>query len=271
MFALKVVVRTDLLHQLVIDAEEGDEDADDFEGFGAEPGRVRLGVLGEAGLRRVVQAGFGLLGAVRLLVLHATVEGFDVFGVDGGLLRRVELDLRVKRVLLLENLELHHLGRRNDADRHVPETGGVVAEVDGERPVDVVHDLAGHQQAELERLDVEVEVAPAEDLFSLHGGFEGRFALGSVACLVQELRLVSDPFVWVLEAEGGRFGFDGRVVHCGEYPGGLVRRFDTSCSVWEALEDCAGRSLLQVIQRFAHLFLQAVYLRTHTHTHTWRR
>ncbi len=38
MFALKVVVRTDLLHKLVVDAKEGDEDADDFEGFGAEPG-----------------------------------------------------------------------------------------------------------------------------------------------------------------------------------------------------------------------------------------
>lgn len=226
MLALKVVVRTDLLHQLVVDAEEGDEDADDFEGFGAEPGRVRLGVFSEAGLRWIVKAGFGLLGAVRLLVLDATVEGFDVFGVDGGLVLLVELDLRVKRVL--EDLELNDFGRRNDAHRHVPETGGVVAEVDCKRAVDVVHDLPRHQQAELERLDVEVEVAPAEDLFSLHGGFEGGLAFGTVARVIQELRLVSHPFVGVLEAEGGRFGLRGRVVQRGEYPGGLVWRFDAS-------------------------------------------
>lgn len=168
MFALKVVVRTDLLHQLVIDAEEGDEDADDFEGFCAEPGRLRLRVLGEAGLRRVVQAGLRLLGAIRFFVLDSAIEGFDVFGVDRGLLRRVELDLRMNRALLLENLELDHFRWWDDADRHVPEARGVVAKVDGERPVDVIHDFPGHQKAELERLDVEVEVAPAEDLFSFH-------------------------------------------------------------------------------------------------------
>lgn len=172
MFALKVVVRTDLLNQLIIDAEEGDEDADDFEGFRAEPGGMRLGVFGEAGLGRVVQAGLRLLGAVRLFVLHATVEGFDVFGVDGGLVRLVKLDLwRVKRILLLENFKLDHLRRRNDAHRDVSQTGGVVAEVHGERSVHVVHDLARDEQAELQGLDVEVEIPPAEDFLSLHGGF----------------------------------------------------------------------------------------------------
>ncbi len=138
----------------------------------------------------------------------------------------MEPDLRLKRVL--ENLELHDFGRRNDAHRNVPETGGIVAEVDRKRPVDVVHDLPRHQKTKLERLDVEVEVAPAEDLLGLHGGFEGGFAFGTVARLVQELRLVSHPFVGVLEAVGGRFGLRWCVVQGGEYPGGLVRRFNAA-------------------------------------------
>lgn len=44
-----------------------------------------------------------------------------------------------------------------------------MAEVNGECPVDVVDDLPCHQQAELQGLDIEVEVAPAEDLLGLHG------------------------------------------------------------------------------------------------------
>lgn len=62
-----------------------------------------------------------------------------------------------------------------------------MAEVDGECAIDVVHDLACHQQVELHCLDGEVEVAPAEDLLGLHGGFEGRFALRVIASLIQEL------------------------------------------------------------------------------------
>lgn len=83
MFTLKIVVWTDLLHKLVVDAEKGDEDADDFEGLGTEPGGIGLGVLGEAGLRWVVQTWFGLLRAVGLLILYTTVEGLDVFGING--------------------------------------------------------------------------------------------------------------------------------------------------------------------------------------------
>lgn len=270
MFALKVVVWTHLLNQLIIDAEEGDEDADDFEGFRAEPGRMRLGVFGEAGLGRVVQAGLRLLGTVRFFVLDATVEGFDVFGVDGGLVRLVELDFRrVQRIRLLENFKLDHLRGRNDAHRDVSKTRGVVAEIDGERPVHVIHDLPRDQQAELEGLDVEVEIPPAEDFFCLHGGLQGRFALGPVTALIQQLRLVPDPLVRVLKAERGRLGFHGHVVHRGEYPGGLVRRLESSCRTRSSsqgrFEDCAGRALLQVIQGFSNLLLQAVHLTTHTH------
>lgn len=93
MLTLEVVVRTHFLHQLVVDAEERDEDADDLEGFGTEPGGVGLGVLREAGLRGVIQAGFRLLGSVGLLVLHPTVKGLYLFVVDGGLLGLLDLDL----------------------------------------------------------------------------------------------------------------------------------------------------------------------------------
>lgn len=49
-----VVVWAHLLHQLVVSAVEGDEDADDFEGFGAQPGHVALGLFLRAALRGVV-------------------------------------------------------------------------------------------------------------------------------------------------------------------------------------------------------------------------
>lgn len=70
---MEVVVWTHFLNQLVIDAEERDEDADDLERFGTEPSSVGLGVLCEAGLRRIIQAGFGLLGSVGFLILDPTV------------------------------------------------------------------------------------------------------------------------------------------------------------------------------------------------------
>ncbi len=73
------------------------------------------------------------------------------------------------QLLLLEHLKLHHFGWWHDTDRHIPQAGRVVAEVNSERPIDVVHNLPCHQQAELHGLDVEVEVSPAEDLLGLHG------------------------------------------------------------------------------------------------------
>ena len=50
---LEVVVGADLLDQLVVDAEKGDEDADDLEGLGAEPGSVALRVL-SGGLAQLI-------------------------------------------------------------------------------------------------------------------------------------------------------------------------------------------------------------------------
>lgn len=168
---MEVVVRTHLLNQLVIDAKEGDENADDFERLGAEPGGVGLGVLREAGLGRIVQAGLGFLGPVGFLVLHTAVKGLCVFGVDGGLVGLLDQDvlLGVHLLLLLEDLKLHHFGWRHDADGHVAQAGRVVSEVNRECSVDVVDDLPRHQQAELHGFDVKVEVAPAEDLLRLHG------------------------------------------------------------------------------------------------------
>lgn len=71
--ALEVVVWTHFLNQLIINAEERDEDADHLERFSTKPSSVGLGVLCEAGLRRIIQAGFGFLGSVGFLVLDPTV------------------------------------------------------------------------------------------------------------------------------------------------------------------------------------------------------
>lgn len=169
---MEVVVRTHFLNQLVINAKERDEDADHLEGFGTEPGSVGLGVLCEAGLRRIIQARFGFLGSVGFLVLHPTVKGLYLFRVDGGLLGLLDLDsllgVRVQ-LWLLEDLKLYHFSWRHDADRHVPQAGRVVAKVNSERPIDVVHNLSCHQQTKFYGLDIEEEVSPAEDLLGLHG------------------------------------------------------------------------------------------------------
>lgn len=74
LLCLKVVVRTDFLHQPVIGAGEGDEDAYNLKGFGADPGGLGLGVFGVAGLPRVIHAGLGLLGPVGSLVFDPAVE-----------------------------------------------------------------------------------------------------------------------------------------------------------------------------------------------------
>lgn len=124
MLALEVVVRTHFLNQLVIDAKEGNENADHFERFGAEPGSVGLGVLCEAGLGRVIQAGFGFLGPVGFLVLHTAVKGLCLFRVDGGLVGLLDQDVLLgEHLLLLEDLKLHHFGRRHDADGHIAQAG----------------------------------------------------------------------------------------------------------------------------------------------------
>ena len=48
-----VVVGAHLLHQFIVHAVEGDVDADDLEGFGAQPGHVALRLLLVARLGRV--------------------------------------------------------------------------------------------------------------------------------------------------------------------------------------------------------------------------
>lgn len=147
-----VVVRTNLLHQFIVYTVEAYIDADDFEGFRAQPGHVALHLLLVAHLGRVVATQGRLLVAVRFLILYATVERFGVFGLQRG---------------LLGDLKLHHLGGRHQADRHVPQTRGVVAKVNAERAVPVVHDLPRDQHVEFYSLDVGVEVSPPEHFFEL--------------------------------------------------------------------------------------------------------
>lgn len=172
---MEIVVWTNFLHQLVVDAQERDKNADDFEGFGTKPGSIRLRVLSKAGLRWIIQTGFGLLRLVGLLVLHPTVEGLGVFGRNGRLLRLMELDFWLidgtLLLLLLLDLKLYHFRWRNNADRYVAKARGVVPEVDCERTVDMVDDLTSHQQVKLQGLDTEVKVPPSENLLGLHGSF----------------------------------------------------------------------------------------------------
>lgn len=74
LLCLKVVVRTNFLHQPVICASEGNEDAYNLKGLGTDPCGLGLGVFRVAGLARVVHARLGLLGPVGSLVLNPAVE-----------------------------------------------------------------------------------------------------------------------------------------------------------------------------------------------------
>ncbi|PWA16722.1 hypothetical protein CCH79_00017471 [Gambusia affinis] len=144
---LGTVVRTDFLDQPVIGAVERHVDTDDLERLGAHPGDVALGLFLVARLRRVVVAQHHLLAAFGFLVVHPAVERLRLLGVDHALALQVEL---------------HLLHGRDQADRHVANTRGVVAEVDAERAVAVIHNLPHYQQIQLDGFDVGVKVAPAE-------------------------------------------------------------------------------------------------------------
>lgn len=117
MLALEVVVRTHFLNQLVINAKERDENADHLKGFGTQPGSMGLGVLCEAGLRWIVETGFGLLGPVGFLILHTTVKVLYLFGVNGGLVGLLDEDvLLTVQLLLLKDLKFHHFCWWHDTD-----------------------------------------------------------------------------------------------------------------------------------------------------------
>lgn len=69
-----VVVWAHFLHQFVVGAVERNKDADDFEGFGAEPGDVALGLLLVARLGRVKVAQRVLGPFLHLLIFNTAVE-----------------------------------------------------------------------------------------------------------------------------------------------------------------------------------------------------
>lgn len=105
-----------------------------------------------------------------------------------------------------------------------------MSEVNRERSVDVVDDLPRYQQAELHGFDIKVEVAPTEDLLSLHGCFLGGLALGAIACLVQEQRLVPSGVVWIKEIISGGLRFNGCLIDGSRENARLVWRFNhTPC------------------------------------------
>lgn len=147
-----VVIRAHLLDQPVVRAVESDIDTDDSEGLRAAPGGRALSVVSGAGLGRVVRAERGPAAPFHLLPLHAAVEDFGGLGFDEDLLLLVEL---------------YGFTGGHEADGDVALARGVVSEVDAEGPVAVVHDLPRDEQVQGHRLDVGVEVTPAEDFLHL--------------------------------------------------------------------------------------------------------
>lgn len=127
------------MNQSVVCAVKRHVDADDLEGFGAHPGDVALGLLLSTRLGGVIVAQHHLFVAFSLLVVHPAVERLRVFGVDHALALQIEL---------------HLFHGRDETDGHVAHTCGVVAEVDSERAVPVIHNLPHYQQIQLDSFDV---------------------------------------------------------------------------------------------------------------------
>lgn len=228
---LKVVVWTDFLHEPIISASEDDEDAYNFERFGTDPGRLGLGVFWVAGLPRVIHAGLGLLGSIGSLVFNAAVEFGHrqvlllllqvrmggAGGVRGAL--KMRRDIRNQDGVFgvhtlrrrIQNLPSHSFGGRDDADGYVSQTGWVVPEVDAKRPIDVVYNFTGHQEAEFQCLHIEVEITPTQDFFGLWWGLCRRFGFGSSSILIlfHGLGDILWPTIWTKWTISRSFMFGG--------------------------------------------------------------
>lgn len=147
-----VVVRTDFLHQFVVQAVEVNIDADDLEGFRTEPRHVTEGLVLIAALRRVEPASRALLTFLHPLAFHSAVKhsGFH----------------RAQNRLSCRPVEFHLFGGRNQTDRDVSSAARVVLEVDAEGPVAVIHDLPFDEQVEARRLHGALEISPAKHFLS---------------------------------------------------------------------------------------------------------
>lgn len=181
-----IVVRTDFLQQFVVSTEEVNVDADDFKGLGAEPGDVALRLFLEAHPAGVVGAKRRPLAPVGLLVLHPAVERLGVF-----------MDVQS---FLLGDLEVHNLGGGHQAHRDVAEACGVVTEVDAERAIAVVDDLARDEQVELDCLNMGMEVTPTEHLLEFARLDDGS-PLGSSQTLFVLFCAIEQPSPQILDRE----------------------------------------------------------------------
>lgn len=127
-----VVVWADLLYELVVCTEEVNVDADDLEGLGAKPRHMALGLFLETYPVREVTANGRPLAAVRLLIFHSTIEGLIVFRYIYG--------------FLLSDLKIDSLGGWDQADGHVAQAGGIVAEIDTKGSVAMVNNFPSNEK-----------------------------------------------------------------------------------------------------------------------------
>ena len=154
------------------------------------------------GLGRIIQAGPGPLGLAGPLVLQPAVQGLSdhlllllllllrpraAAGLEGAPEPEFRVFRRVPRLpSRFGNLPVQRPGRCNDADRQVPQTSGVVSEVEAKSSVDVVHQLPCQQQAKLGCPNTEVDVPPATHLPALGvWRLDVRFGPGPLKRLVQ--------------------------------------------------------------------------------------
>lgn len=74
-----IIIRTNFLHKFIVNAEESNIYANNFKGFGTQPGYVALGLFLVTDFRRIKVAQSCLLGSVCFLILNPAIEGLGVF------------------------------------------------------------------------------------------------------------------------------------------------------------------------------------------------
>lgn len=142
-----IVVRTDLLHKFIINTVKGNVNANDLEGFGAQPRHVALSLLLVADLWWVKVAQGGLLRPICFFILNATVERFGFLGLQGR---------------LRGHFKFHHFGGGYQTHWNIAQACWIVSEINTEGSISMVNNFPRDEEVEFNSFDVRMEVTPSK-------------------------------------------------------------------------------------------------------------
>lgn len=142
-----IVVRTDLLHEFIINTVKGNVNANDLEGLGAQPRHVALSLLLIADLGRVKVAQGGLLRPICFFILNATIERFGFLRLQGR---------------LWGDFKFHDFGGGYQTHRNIAQACGIMSEINTEGSISMVNNFPRDQEVEFNSFNVGMEVTPSK-------------------------------------------------------------------------------------------------------------